>query len=336
MVRRLGVIALFFWGASSLPAGRAAALAPGSIAVIGFHSDVEDAFAWVPLLDLPEGQQVLFTDAGWFGGEGGGGAFGGAMTVSDGALAFTAPPGGLAAGRVQLVVLEGGAPPPGYERVSAGALGPELTPGSFGDQLAVFTGAPSSPGFVFALSTNASRWGVSSPPNFAAESELYPGLVTGVTAVALGTGANPGDEVDNAYYVGPTQGTAAELLEALADPARWTSSDEPIPDITNGALAAGFQVVTGTLFRRADTDEDGLENLTDVVRILDYLFTGRARIGCLDAADVNDDGRANIADPIYLLGHLFLGGPPPGAPLKACGVDVTVDALGCARYASCP
>jgi hypothetical protein len=43
-----------------------------------------------------------------------------------------------------------------------------------------------------------------------------------------------------------------------------------------------------------------------------------------------------ITDAIYILNFLFLGGPAPLPPFPECGIDPTVDGLGCASFAACP
>jgi hypothetical protein len=56
-----------------------------------------------------------------------------------------------------------------------------------------------------------------------------------------------------------------------------------------------------------------------------------------DACDSNDDGDVDISDAIATLGVLFLGGgviPLPGT--TDCGVDPTVDQVGCDAYDRCP
>ncbi|MFN0060747.1 MAG: dockerin type I repeat-containing protein [Planctomycetota bacterium] len=91
-------------------------------------------------------------------------------------------------------------------------------------------------------------------------------------------------------------------------------------------------------FRRADCNIDGGVDITDPIRILDYLFTAGLPPPCRDACDVNDDGELNIADAIYALAALILpGSPPVPAPgAFSCGVDPTSDGLDCATYMTCP
>jgi L-ascorbate metabolism protein UlaG (beta-lactamase superfamily) len=76
-------------------------------------------------------------------------------------------------------------------------------------------------------------------------------------------------------------------------------------------------------------------DLSDAVQMLLCLFAGGPCPDCADAADVNDDGARDVSAPVYLLGFLFTGGPPPPAPGLICGIDPTVDELGCLFSAPC-
>ncbi len=90
-------------------------------------------------------------------------------------------------------------------------------------------------------------------------------------------------------------------------------------------------------FVRGDADSNGQIELTDGVRILNYLFTGGRAPTCDDAADTDDKGDHNITDGILVLNWLFTGGrvPPPPSPSTTtyapgdCGADPTADVFGC-------
>ena len=78
-------------------------------------------------------------------------------------------------------------------------------------------------------------------------------------------------------------------------------------------------------------DRDKAITLTDAVQIAAYLFRpGATALTCLDAADTNDDGILDVSDPVYLLFYLFRQGPAPPAPFDQEGSDPTFrDNLGC-------
>lgn len=90
-------------------------------------------------------------------------------------------------------------------------------------------------------------------------------------------------------------------------------------------------------FRRGDVTGDGEHDISDPVRILDYLFLGQLpKPTCLDAADVNDNGEVELADAQYLLEWMFLGTlPDPPIPFGLCGEDPTTDTLGCESFIRC-
>ncbi len=92
---------------------------------------------------------------------------------------------------------------------------------------------------------------------------------------------------------------------------------------------------TAPLMQRGDANSDSCVDIADAVFTLGYLFATRPIPLCLDAADANDDGRADIADAIYVLQYLFASGSPIPEPWQRCGVDPTVDELGCAAYPPC-
>ena len=55
----------------------------------------------------------------------------------------------------------------------------------------------------------------------------------------------------------------------------------------------------------------------------------------IDTADVDDNGKNEVTDVIYVLNHLFLGGPVPKAPYPGCGPDPTSDGLTCEAFEFC-
>jgi len=98
------------------------------------------------------------------------------------------------------------------------------------------------------------------------------------------------------------------------------------------------------LFFRGDVDSSGLLDLTDAVKILNYLFQGGSQPDCMETADVNNDTEVNLTDAVFLLTYLFLGGEPPTTPGPpgfggGCGSDPdAVDSpgnLGCEIYSGC-
>lgn len=324
---RMFIVIVLLW--IFLPAGLldAAELASGDIAIIGFHSDAPDQFAWVTLVDLRGGDDIYFTDMGH--------DVPSAHTVSDGAIRYTVPAGGIPAGQVQLVNLDAEPLPQDYEMLEDPDVGPRMLAGSFGDQCAILTGFFDDPEYLFAINTNASSWELSWEPNAATESALYPGLVEGRNALALGADWFPGNEFDNVYYRGISRGTKDALFAAIADRRNWQLTDAPVGDITNGTLASGFSIVTSQGFVRGDANMDGLFDLGDAISMLTYLFGEGVVITCRDSMDVNDDGSLDLSDPVAFLTFLFSDGPAPGPPFPSCGPDGTEDPLDCESFRGC-
>jgi len=68
---------------------------------------------------------------------------------------------------------------------------------------------------------------------------------------------------------------------------------------------------------------------------LGFLFLGTEAPPCDDAADTNDDGIVDLSDPVGTLNFLFLGGSPPADSFPNCGDDPTTDDLDCVSFPSC-
>jgi len=78
-----------------------------------------------------------------------------------------------------------------------------------------------------------------------------------------------------------------------------------------GALTCCVGAIRGNI----DNDPDDQVDISDVIALIDYMFTGGPAPVCFYEADLNPDWvvEINIADLIYLVDYLFQGGPPPAA-----------------------
>jgi hypothetical protein len=161
------------------------------------------------------------------------------------------------------------------------------------------------------------------------------------------------------HVVSPVPYDAVEIRrngEVIGSPSTLTSTtftdSAPVPGLNTYELAATIDgepcgaefpaceiVISGgtSSFRRGDTDDDGVVNITDGVSTLLYLFQGGPAPSCPDAADADDDGQVSLTDAVFLLLHLFQGGPEPPPPgITECGLDLTGDdALGACLTTSC-
>jgi hypothetical protein len=89
-------------------------------------------------------------------------------------------------------------------------------------------------------------------------------------------------------------------------------------------------------FVRADANQDSNIDLADAIWTLLHVFKGLRTPKCMDAADANDDGSVDLADAVFTLGYLFQAGQQPTLPfLPFCGIDPTLDVLGCSEYLPC-
>jgi len=87
-------------------------------------------------------------------------------------------------------------------------------------------------------------------------------------------------------------------------------------------------------FLRGDCNADGTVDISDAISNLFFQFMG-SPITCGDAADVDDNGHNEVTDVIYLLTHLYLEGPAPTEPYPICGPDPTLDDLTCESFEGC-
>ena len=141
-------------------------------------------------------------------------------------------------------------------------------------------------------------------------------------------------------------------LEVDLEPGTYTI----IVSSENAAASGAFSIVTEprendvvikgpvAVFSRGDVDSNGRIELSDGIRVLDYLFRGGEDLGCMEAADLNNDAMVNLTDGVYMLTYLFSAGDPPAAPGPpdfgtGCGLDPDpVDSLGdlgCISYTAC-
>jgi hypothetical protein len=71
------------------------------------------------------------------------------------------------------------------------------------------------------------------------------------------------------------------------------------------------------------------------VNLLGYLFLGAGNPACFEAADTDNNGVLDITDAVNNLGYQFLGAAPPAPPGPTnCGADPAAPFLGCGK--ACP
>jgi hypothetical protein len=186
-------------------------LAAGDLALIGYSSDTAGkSFAFVLLKDVDATTTVNFTDDGWLAA--------GGFRAGEGVLSWTAPASGAVAGTVISFVNQTGS----------------FNESTSGDQIIAFQGPLSSAATpLFALDFADNNTSFAADATSSNTSAVPAGLTFGSTALAFGP--------DNGAYAGTTTGTAISLLQAIQNPANWTTDDNnPV------AFQTGFTVIGGS------------------------------------------------------------------------------------------
>lgn len=212
-------------------------LSTGDIAIIGLKGDATDQFDFVLLKDITTGTVINFTDNGWLAS----GSFRGGESTST----FTADQDYNAG---TLFTIAGDTTDPRF----SGGLNVISTSG---DQIIAYQGSSALPTILFAVQSNSSLW--QSDATSANTSALPTGLIDGTTAVAAGANTGADDEYDNVWYTGITTGTAAQILEAVADSSNWTGNNDSQAYLDN-VYNSNFNI-TSTLDN--DTVDSLLEEL---------------------------------------------------------------------------
>ena len=101
------------------------------------------------------------------------------------------------------------------------------------------------------------------------------------------------------------------------------------------ALGDPLPPPTSFSFRRGDANADGRFDLSDSIRILNFLFLGGEGPPCMKSADIDATGSIDISDAVFWLNYLFLGGPAPPVPFENCGRESFPDDLSCDSYPPC-
>ncbi|MDY6805831.1 MAG: DUF4347 domain-containing protein [Cyanobacteriota bacterium] len=175
-------------------------LNPGDIAFVQYNADGTDNFKFVALVDIPESEEINFTDNGWKSDN--------TFRTGEGIITWTAPAGGISAGTVVEIDTTPSA--------SVGIVSEQsdLNFAASGDQILAYQGTDS---FIAALNNKGvATWQADSTDTNT--SVLPSGLTDGTNAVAI-------NEINNAKYTGVTTGDKTTLLAALNNSANWTGDD---------------------------------------------------------------------------------------------------------------
>ncbi len=128
------------------------------------------------------------------------------------------------------------------------------------------------------------------------------------------------------WDAGPNHGASDDFGNISADPLfcdtalgdyRLMEGSPCLPSGNScGALMGAFVEICGPCcIRRGDVNHDGAPDIdiSDLVYMVDYMFTGGPPPPCPEEGDINGDGNPtiDIADLVYLVDYAFNGGPPP-------------------------
>ena len=213
------------------------ALNPGDIAFTGFNSDNPDEFTFVALVDIPAGEEIIFTDNGWFAS--------GGFRANEGSFTYVAP-SDIAAGTVIQPAVSG------------------VAFSTSGDQIIAYQGDATNPSFLAAVHFDGTDYVNATSSN---TTGLPTGLEAGVTALNLA-------ETDNALYVGPTAGARDDLLAALNDPMNWALSNSRVTLSTDPFTVEGGDAASIFEVARQDFDEVGAASPTNPTQTVDSVANG--------------------------------------------------------------
>jgi hypothetical protein len=184
-------------------------LTAGDIIPVAYRMNAtgaDDAIALLSLVDIAPGTFFNVTDAKYTAN---------AQAQCAGGLTWTATTC-VPAGTV--IVIQNDVPSASTGTVTGAGFG--LSSG--GDQAIVYTGTPTAPNYITALTSNG--WAATSTECGGSISMLPAGLVDGVSSVNLSTApGNTAGNAVNAYYNGPVTGTPAAIRTSVLNPANWVA-----------------------------------------------------------------------------------------------------------------
>jgi hypothetical protein len=276
--------------------------APGDFAIVKFQSDDPDIIQFVAMKAYSAGFNLRFTDSGWRTDPSPQ-----RFRTGEGGMRWTAPEGGIPAGKV--VTIQGGGaatPTTNFGTVVNDNTGPTgttyrgLGTGSYAlatadDQVFAFVWTPTNTtSLLYGFSNNANAWTNATNAN---TSGLPGTLSDGTTAHAV-------PSTDNWCYNGIKTGTRDELLAAIGTDANWTSSN----NIQTGCNITDFTVIP--LGACCDNGVGGSWACTsnqrqDVCVAAGKLFLGENSL-CANCPPQPATGACCYDDPWYPTGNRYL------------------------------
>ncbi len=83
------------------------------------------------------------------------------------------------------------------------------------------------------------------------------------------------------------------------------------PDTLNGSVSLGDPPCCVDIRGNVDNDILDAVDISDLVFVVDFIFTGGPAPVCSEEADVTADAAVDISDLVYLVDFIFTGGPDP-------------------------
>ena len=205
-----------------------AVLSPGDIVFAGFQADTPDGFAIIPMVDLPGGVEIKFTDRSWGPSSSNGGAFDWYSPTGEDTMSWITPLSGVTAGTY--VRFE--APASGNDMVIIGSGGITFDAlvgiSASGDNIFCFTGNTGNPTFVAGIMTppssnNVTTW-MTTGNALSTVSYLPPALSNGSSAFCFASA-----HIDNGYYnCSLSSADQATLRASIYNQANWVTDNDPV------------------------------------------------------------------------------------------------------------
>jgi hypothetical protein len=80
---------------------------------------------------------------------------------------------------------------------------------------------------------------------------------------------------------------------------------------TTGLLKGGGTCCIPPIRGNVDYDGGDAIDISDLVFLVDYMFSGGPPSPCFEEADMDASGGIDISDLVWLVDYMFSGGPPP-------------------------
>ena len=250
----------------------------GELAIIQYGADTPDTFTFVILTDIDGDTEIKFTDKGYD-------ATLDSFVTSEGVLTWT-PGVALPAGTVITITASGGFI--ATNSTTGAVLGTVTSAGSFslataGDSIFAFqgdiTGTSADADLIYGINFgddvasnpfDAEGWNTLALANDSNESNLPDELNFDLNGGVNASYGNPA-EIDNGYYDGITEGTPAQILAAIADPANWVTNDLTSPTQTYPVFGPNTAPLLADLEVAALSFDElgGEQNVTDNLTLTD-------------------------------------------------------------------